>query len=132
MSSRFGVMLAHYIENAAPGSSRRRKTPSAPAISPMQAELVCRRPGAPIVVRHRDVGPAQERKGVVHRIGEARYAADIRAFADALGADRMVRRRRRGPVGFPLWGFDRRRKKIVHQRSGGHVAILVIVDLLAH
>src|SRR5262249_50684260 len=101
-------------------------------ISSMQSELVRRHPGAPIVVRHRDMGRAQELEGVVHGVGEARHAADIWAFADPLGADWMMRRRRRGPVGLPMRGLDRSRKEIIHQRGGGDIALVVVMDLLPH
>src|SRR5262245_66661493 len=65
-------------------------------------QFLRRLPVAPEVVRHLDVGRAQEREGVVDGVGERRHAADIRAFADALGADRMMRRRGDGEVGLPM------------------------------
>src|SRR5580692_7185847 len=99
---------------------------------PMQPELLRRRPGAPMVVRHLDMGRAEEGKGVVDRVGEARHAADIRALADALGADRMMRRRGRGPVGLPMRRLDRGGQEIIHQRRGSNVAVVVVMDLLAH
>src|ERR1700688_5213167 len=58
------------------------------------SQTLRRLPVAPVVVRHLDVGRTQERKGVVDGVGDRRHAADIRALADALGADRMMRRRR--------------------------------------
>src|SRR5207245_7415433 len=64
----------------------------------MQPKLVRRGPGAPVIMRHRDVRRAEELECIVDRIGKARHATHIRALADALGADRMLRRRRRGPV----------------------------------
>src|SRR4029077_20961296 len=103
-----------------------------PAASPMQPELFRGCPGPPVVVRHLDMGRAEEREGVVYRIGETRHAADIWAFADAFGPDRMVRRPRCGTVEFPVRRFDRRRQEVIHERGGGDVALLVVVDLLAH
>ena len=79
-----------------------------------------------------DVRAPEERERVVDRIREARHAADIRALADALGAERMMRRGRGGEVDLPMRRFDRGRQEIVHQRRGQHVAFLVVVDLLAH
>src|SRR5215475_16108769 len=78
-----------WIAGSSPAMTPRRVAPASP--SPMQAELVRRRPGPPMVVRHLDVGRAEELEGVVDRVREARHAADIRALADALGADRMMR-----------------------------------------
>src|SRR5262245_49925014 len=70
--------------------------------SSMKAKPLRGVPGPPMVVRHRNIGRAQEREGVVHRVGEARNPADVGAFSDSLGADRMMRRRGRRPVGFPF------------------------------
>src|SRR5258708_18434531 len=98
----------------------------------MQTKLVRRRPGSPMVMRHLYMGRTQEFESVVHRVREARHATDVRALAYPLCADRMMRRGRRGPVGFPSWRFHRGRQEIVHERSGGDVAFRVVMDLLAH
>src|SRR5271154_6029699 len=120
-------MLKSWMPGTRPGM-----TNSEAGLLPMQPELLSRLPGAPVVVRHLDVGRAQKREGVVDGVGEARYAADVRALADAFGADRVVWRRRRGPVGFPVRRFHRGRQEIVHERRRGDVAVVVVVDLLAH
>src|SRR5215475_13437818 len=83
--------------------------------SRMQTEFVRRTPDPPMVVRHLDMRRAEKPEGVVDRIGETRHAADIRALADALGADGMVRRGRRRPIRLPFRRLDRSRQEIIHQ-----------------
>src|SRR5262249_45890788 len=98
----------------------------------MQAKFVRRCPCSPMVVRHLYVGRAQEFEGVVYCIREARHAPHIRALAHTFGADRMMRRGRRRPVGFPFWRFHRGRQKIVQKRSGRDVAFWVVMDFWAN
>src|SRR5262249_4452199 len=98
----------------------------------MEAKFVRRCPCSPMVVRHLYVGRTQEFERVVHCVREARNAADIRALAHTFGADRMMRRGRCRPVGFPFWRFHRGRQEIVQKRSGRDVAFWVVMDLLAH
>ena len=64
-----------------------------------------------MVVRHLDVGRAEEGEGVVDRVRERGDPADVRAFAHALGADRMMRRGRDGEVGLPVRRLDRGRQE---------------------
>src|SRR4249920_2830050 len=88
---------------------------SAGTTSRMQPKLLGRRPGAPVAVRHLNVRGAEERERIIDGVGEARHAADIGTLANALGADRMMGRRRGGPVGFPMRRLDRSRQEIVHE-----------------
>ena len=85
-----------------------------------------------MVVRHLDVAAAEEREGIVHGIGEARHAADVRTLTDALGTDRMMRRGRDRVVGLPLRRLDGGRDEEIHERATDHVADFVVADLLAH
>jgi hypothetical protein len=57
----------------------------------VQPQLLRHHPGAPMVVGHGDVRRAEEPECVVDGVGEARDTPDIRALADPLGTDRMVR-----------------------------------------
>src|SRR5215831_8040577 len=98
----------------------------------MEAELFCRHPGAPMVMRHGDMGRAQELECVVDRVGEAGHAADIRTFANTLRSNRMMRRRCRRPVRLPFWSLDRGREEVIHERRRGHVAVVVVVEFLPH
>ena len=86
-------------------------------------KLLRRLPVAPVIMRHLDVGRPEEREGVVDGVGERRHAADIRAFADTLGADRMMRRRRDREVGLPMRRLDRGRHEEIHERAGHDVAV---------
>src|SRR5262245_2347101 len=112
------LMSKSWRPGTRPGMTKRETLP----VSSVQSELVGRRPGAPVVVRHRYVGRAQELEGVVHRVGKARHAADIRALADAFCPNGMMGGGRRGPVGLPFRGLDRGRQEVVHERGGGDVA----------
>src|SRR5215510_14371852 len=112
-----------------PSASHR---PLGPTCSLMQAKFVRRCPCSPMVVRHLYMGRAQKFEGVVYCIREARHTADIRALAYTFGPDRMMRRGRRRPVGFPFWRFHCSRQEIVQKRSGRDIAFWVVMDLLAH
>src|SRR5262249_44609472 len=118
--------MSHYI-----GLRRRNRSSVAiacfPVPSPMQTEFFSCRPRAPVVVWHRDIRRTEECKGIIHRVRETRHAADIRALTNPFGTNRMVRGWCRGPVGLPFRGLDGSREEIVHQRRGGHVAVLVVV-----
>ena len=81
----------------------------------MQPELLGRHPGAPVVVWHLNVRGAEERESIINGIGEAWHAPDIGALANAFGANRMMGRRRGGPVSFPMRRFDRSREEVVHK-----------------
>jgi hypothetical protein len=78
-----------------------------------QSRLVCRRGpaqiggvGRPCIASQtRDVSGMSRagfRKRVDHRVDDRRRRADGRRLADALGADRMMRRRRDGLAGLPV------------------------------
>ena len=97
-----GQPLGDLIARHHHGRWSRSRPAICPLLSAVQAQPLRHHPVAPVVVRHLDVRRAQEREGIVHGIGERRHAADVGALADALGADRMVRRGRDRVVGLPL------------------------------
>src|SRR6201997_696047 len=107
-------------------------SPLAMTILRHRAQFLCRLPVAPVIVRHLDMRRAEERERVVDGIGEGRHAADIRAFADALGTDRMMRRRGDGEVGFPMRRLHCGRHEEIHERAGDDVAGVIVADFLAH
>src|SRR5215472_3714380 len=82
-----------------------------------EPQTLRRLPYAPMVVWHRRVGQAQMREGIVDRVREGRDAADIGRFADALGADRMMRRGRGRVIGLPYRRLDRGRQEKVEKAA---------------
>src|SRR5262245_41009738 len=74
-------MLKTWMPGTRPGMTKHQLS------SPVQPELLRRRPGAPLVVRHLDVGRSEERERVIDGVREARHATDVRALAHPLGAD---------------------------------------------
>src|SRR5205807_4739535 len=51
-------------------------------------------------------------------------------LADTLRADRMMRRRRGGLRGLPVWRLHRGRQEVIHERPALDVALFVVGDLL--
>ena len=80
-----------------------------------EPEALRRLPHVEMIVRHGRVDEAGMRKGIIHRIGERRHAADIRTLANPLGADRMMWRGRGGVIGLPVRCLDRGRQKEIEQ-----------------
>src|SRR6516162_10446113 len=95
-------------------------------LSGCKPEAFRRLPYSPMVVRHLRVRQAEMGERVVDRIGEGRYTAYIWRLADTLGADRMVRRRCGGEVGFPARRLDRGRQKEVEQARTRQIAGVVV------
>ena len=77
-----------------------------------------------------DVADAEVPERVDDRVRDRRRRADRRRLADALRADRVVRRRGDGLVELPGRRLDRRREEVVHERPGEVVAVLVVGDRL--
>src|SRR5690349_10606095 len=77
-----------------------------------------------------DVANAEMPKRVNDGVRDGRRRADGRRLADALRADRVVRRRRDRLLELPRRRLHGRRQQVVHERSGEVVAELVVRDLL--
>ena len=80
--------------------------------------------------RHVGVPDAVRLERVDDRVDDRRRRTDGRRLADALGADRVVRRRRDRVPRLPVGHLHRGRDQIVHQRTGEAVALLVEGDHL--
>src|SRR5687767_11715404 len=67
---------------------------------------------------------------VYHRIDDRCRRTDCRRFADALRAERMMRRRRDRVCGLPLRCFDCCRQQIVHETTLQDVTAFIVLNLL--
>src|SRR3989449_4951700 len=105
---------------------------SAPLCDPGRALSTSteRTPHALATERHVEMTDAERRQRVHDGIDGGRRGADRRGLADALGAERVERRRRHG-----LSGRERRqvfgvRHGVVHERAGEQLAVLVVDEAL--
>ena len=69
---------------------------------------------------------------VDRRRDDARRRAERAGLADALGAERVHRRRRHGGVQLEARKIDGARHRVVHERAGHQLAVLVVDGLLDH
>src|SRR6476619_362272 len=77
-----------------------------------------------------DVPDPEVPERVDDRVRDRRRRADRRRLADALRADRVMRRRGDGLLELPGRRLDGCREEIVHERPGEVVAVLVVGDRL--
>src|SRR6185369_6042273 len=76
-----------------------------------------------------DVAHAEVPQGIDDGVGDGRRGPDGGRFPHPLGADRVMRRRRRRLPRLPGRAFHGGRNEIVHERAGHVVAQLVVGDL---
>ena len=81
---------------------------------------------------HVDVLHAELAQRVDGRGDDARRRAERAGLADALGAERVHRRRRHRAVQLEAREVDRARHRVVHERSGQQLAVVVVDGLLDH
>src|SRR5262249_23479733 len=75
-------------------------------------------------------GHTEMPQGIHHRIGDGRRRAYCRRLAHALRPEWVVRRRRDGLGGFPVWSLERGRDVVVQKAAAGDIAFLVVADFL--
>src|SRR3954471_2933190 len=80
--------------------------------------------------RHREVGDAERGQRIDDRVDHGGRDADRAALADALDAERVVGARGDVVADLEVRQVGRARHAVVHERSGGQLALGVVADLL--